>query len=215
MRLTMEQLQPLESVTYPGIRASAVLEITAYQVVAASTAKVCHQMAEVLAAMFSRRSTDSMGLTIGKAARAAGVNVETIRFYERRGLIEQPRKPDGHGYRQYSLTIVARIRFIRKSQALGFSLREIEDLLSLETDTGADCGDVQERAAAKIEDLDHKIAELVRMRTALEQIAATCPGCGAPLRSCSIMEALSNSPYQGHNEDCSSRAGVPGVPKST
>src|SRR3546814_10222534 len=98
-----------------------------------------------------------MGITIGKAAEAAGVNVETIRFYERRGLIAQPRKPGGQGYRQYPPEIVARIRFIRKGQGLGFSLREIEDLLSLETNLRADCGDVRARAMAKIEDVNRKL----------------------------------------------------------
>ena len=142
-----------------------------------------------------------MALTIGKAARAAGVNVETIRFYERRGLLKQPRKPDGHGFRQYSPDIVARIRFIRKGQELGFSLREIEDLLSLETDLAADCGDVRARATAKIEDVNRKIAELERMRAALEQVVAACPGCGAPLRSCSILEALTSSQAHGQEDD--------------
>ena len=141
-----------------------------------------------------------MVLTIGRAARAAGVNVETIRFYERRGLIAQPRKPDGHGYRQYAPEIVARIRFIRKGQELGFSLREIEDLLSLETNLTADCGDVRARATAKIEDVNRKIAELERMRAALEQVVAACPGCGAPLRNCSIMEALGSSPSSGQED---------------
>jgi MerR family mercuric resistance operon transcriptional regulator len=135
-----------------------------------------------------------MTLTIGKAARAAGVNVETIRFYERRGLIPQPRKPDRHGYRQYTPEIVARIRFIRKGQELGFSLREVEELLALETDLMADCGDVRARATAKIDDVNRKIGELERMRAALEQVVAACPGCGAPLRNCSIMEALSAAP---------------------
>src|SRR3546814_184659 len=142
-----------------------------------------------------------MGLTIGKAAEAAGVNVETIRFYERRGLIAQPRKPGGQGYRQYPPEIVARIRFIRKGQGLGFSLREIEDLLSLETNLRADCGDVRARAMAKIEDVNRKLVELERMRTALEQVVAACPGCGAPLHNCSIMEALGSSQRLNQEDD--------------
>ena len=137
-----------------------------------------------------RSYTSRMGLTIGKAARAAGVNVDTIRSYERRGLIPQPARPAGQGYREYPPEIVARIRFIRKAQELGFSLRETEDLLSLETDPRADCGAVRERAAAKIEDISRKIAELVRVRAALQEVVADCPGDGAPLRRCSILEPV-------------------------
>src|SRR5690554_1141494 len=76
------------------------------------------------------KGSDGMALTIGQAARAAGVNVETIRFYERRGLIEQPPKPKGQTYREYPSETVSRIRSIRKARALGFSLREISDLLT-------------------------------------------------------------------------------------
>lgn len=135
-----------------------------------------------------------MALTIGRAARAAGVNVETVRFYERRGLIPQPPNPVGRGYRQYPPETVARIRFIRKAQELGFSLRETKDLLALEMDLEVDCGDVRERAMAKIGDINRKIAELVRVRAALEELVAACPGRGASLQMCSIREALGGSP---------------------
>ncbi len=128
-------------------------------------------------------------LTIGKAARGAGVGVETIRFYERKGLIEQPRKPQDAGFRVYPEETVHRIRFIRQAQELGFSLREIQDLLSLRADPTADAGDVRARATAKLAEVGRKIAELERIRTALEDLIAACPGGGA-LRSCSIMESL-------------------------
>lgn len=131
-----------------------------------------------------------MDVTIGKAARTAGVNVETIRFYERRGLIEQPRKAADQTYRRYPPETVARIRFIQNAQELGFSLREIQDLLSLESEKGADCGDVRARAAAKIETITAKIDELRRIRAALEQVVAACPGCGSALDDCSILEAM-------------------------
>lgn len=127
-------------------------------------------------------------LTIGRAARAACVNVETIRFYERRGLVPQPRKPRD-GYRLYAPETVERIRFIRKAQEIGFSLREIEELLSLRTHSNADCADVRERAEAKIAEVERKIAELERMRAALEKVKASCPGRGA-LTGCTILEAL-------------------------
>lgn len=128
-------------------------------------------------------------LTIGKAARAAGVGVETIRFYERRGLIKQPPKPDRAGYRDYSADTVRRIQFIRQAQQIGFSLREIQELLSLRADPSADCSDVREKAAAKVEEVNRKIAELEKVRAALEEVIAVCPGRGA-LRACTILEAL-------------------------
>lgn len=131
-----------------------------------------------------------MELTIGKAAREAGVNVETIRFYERRCLIEQPRKAGGQAYRRYPPETIARIRFIQKAQELGFSLQEIQDLLSLVSKQGADCGDVRARAAAKIEAVTSKIADLVHIREALERVVAACPGGGNALENCAILEAL-------------------------
>lgn len=131
-------------------------------------------------------------MTIGKAARKAGVGIETIRFYERRGLIAQPPKPMAAGFRVYPEQTVQRIRFIRQAQELGFSLREIDELLSLRADPSADCSDVRERAAAKLEEVDRKMEQLGQIRTALEALIAACPGTGA-LRACSIMEALTDA----------------------
>ena len=106
------------------------------------------------------RVKDMTDMTISKAARKAGVGVETIRFYERKGLIEQPPKPHGAGFRVYPEETVQRIRFIRQVQELGFSLRQIEELLSLRADPSADCGDVRERAQDKLEKVRRKIATL-------------------------------------------------------
>jgi MerR family mercuric resistance operon transcriptional regulator len=131
-------------------------------------------------------------LTISKAARAAGVGVETVRFYERRNLIVRPSKPPDGGFRRYPAETVKRVRFIRQAQGLGFSLREIEELLSLRADPATDCGQVRERAVAKLEDVDRKIGELQRFRRALEELIAACPGHGA-LRACSIMEAMAGA----------------------
>lgn len=136
-------------------------------------------------------------LTIGRAARAAGVNVETIRFYERRGLIPQPPKPRDE-YRLCAPETVQRLRFIRKAQEIGFSLRDIDELLSLRAHPETDCADVRERAAAKIADVDRKIAELSRVRAALQQVVASCPGRGA-LSACTILEALQSSEPQRPN----------------
>lgn len=133
-------------------------------------------------------------LTIGTAARVAGVNVETIRFYERRGLIAQPLKPN-EGYHVYAPETVSRIRFIRKAQEIGFSLREIEELLSLRADPHADCSDVREKARVKLDAVNRKIDELERMRLALNEVISACPGRGV-LRACSILEALEPVPSQ-------------------
>lgn len=128
-------------------------------------------------------------LTIGAAARQSGVGVETIRFYERRGLIRQPAKPPGVGRRRYAPEIVERVRFIRQAQQLGFSLRQIEELLSLEANPAADCSDVRRRTLAKIEEVNTRIDQLSEIRGALINLLAACPGSGA-LGACSILEAL-------------------------
>ncbi len=128
-------------------------------------------------------------LTIGRVARQAGVGTETVRFYERRGLIAQPPKPQSGGYRVYPLEVVRRIRFIRDAQALGFSLAEIEELLDLRTDDRADCADVRSRAEAKLEEVREKIARLRTMAGALEMLIAACPGAGT-VQGCTILEAL-------------------------
>lgn len=130
-------------------------------------------------------------LTIGKAADRAGVRVATIRFYERRALIKQPSRPR-NGFRVYPEETVRRIRFIRQAQELGFSLKEIKELLSLQTDPGTDCGDIRDRAIAKFGDVNLKIEKLMRIRNTLEQLISSCPGRG-DLDTCSILNALSDA----------------------
>ncbi len=127
-------------------------------------------------------------LKIGQVAGLAEVGVETIRFYERRGLIEEPPRR-ASGYRQYPPEAVARIRFIRRAKGLGFSLQEIKELLALRVDTDTTCADVKDRATAKILDLQGKIATLEEMRAALEAMVASCSGSG-PLTECPILEAM-------------------------
>lgn len=129
------------------------------------------------------------GMIISRAAERAGVGVETIRFYERFGLIEQPARPASGGYRLYDDEIIDRIRFIRQAQGLGFSLREIAELLSLRSDPSADCGDILTQAAIKREEVSRKIMQLERIRTALDGLIASCPGDGA-LCGCTILDAM-------------------------
>ncbi len=128
-------------------------------------------------------------LTISKAAKNAGVGVETIRFYERKGLIKQPPRPAVGGFRVYLADTVRRVRFIRQGQELGFSLRQIGELMSLKADPETDCSDVRRRAQGKLDEVDEKLATLTGIRAALEELIAACPGRGA-LRACSIMGAL-------------------------
>lgn len=127
--------------------------------------------------------------TIGRAADAAGVGVETVRFYERRGLIAQPPKPADGGPREYDAAAVARIRFIREAQELGFSLGEIDELLSLRAAPDADCAEVRARAVVKRDEVAAKIAELVRIRAALEDLIDRCPGSG-DVDGCTILDLL-------------------------
>ena len=131
-------------------------------------------------------------MTISRAARHAGVGVETIRFYERRGLIKQPPKPVGSGFRVYPEETLQRIRFIREAQEIGFSLREIDELLALRANPAADSSEVRTRAIEKRTEVEQKIARLERIHSALEELISACPGKGT-LRQCSIMEALAGT----------------------
>src|SRR2546425_6976159 len=113
---------------------------------------------------FSRQRSPTMKpLTIGQVARRAGVGVETVRFYEREGLLEEPPRRES-GYRQYGEDIVARLQFIRRAKELGFTLNEIKELLSLRLDPSTTCAEVKDRAQAKIADIEQKIRTLQRMK---------------------------------------------------
>ncbi|MBI1194844.1 MAG: MerR family DNA-binding protein [Gammaproteobacteria bacterium] len=127
-------------------------------------------------------------ITIGKVARQAGVGVETIRFYERRGLIDEPHRGQS-GYRHYSPEIIPRIHFIRRAKELGFTLEEIKELLSLRTSSTAQCMDVRMRAKAKIVEIEEKIALLQRMRTTLGELVVACKS-NKKTEPCPILGAI-------------------------
>lgn len=129
-------------------------------------------------------------LTIGQLARKVRVNVETIRYYERRRLIPEPPRRES-GYRQYSEDAVSRIRFIRRAKELGFTLKETLELLSLRVDPDTTCGDVKRRAEVKIADVKEKILTLQGMKKALTKLVASCRGRG-PTSECPILEALNS-----------------------
>ena len=117
---------------------------------------------------------DTKPLTVGQVAKQAGVGVETIRFYERRGLIAEPKRR-ASGYRQYRLDAVRRIRFIRRAKELGFTLEKISDLLSLREDPNGTSVDVRERAREKITDIEDKIAVIQTTRSTPQSFRTRVP----------------------------------------
>ncbi len=127
-------------------------------------------------------------LAIGQMAKQADVNVETIRYYERRGLLPAPPRNES-GYRQYSREDLRRIRFIRRAKELGFTLQEIMELLSLKMEPGTACGDVKKRVDSKIVDIETRIESLKRMKAVLANLSRMCIGNG-PASQCPILDAL-------------------------
>ena len=126
-------------------------------------------------------------ITIGRLAKQTGVNIDTIRYYERNRLLPEPARRLS-GYREYGATDVARLRFIVRAKDLGFTLAEIAELLSLSADR--DVKGVKRRAEAHLEQVEHKIKELQRVRRGLKTLVAACPGHGDPAH-CPIIAALS------------------------
>jgi MerR family mercuric resistance operon transcriptional regulator len=135
------------------------------------------------------------GFKSGEVARQGGVNLETIRYYERRGLLPKPPRTSS-GYRTFGVDAVRRLRFIKHAQALGFSLKEIKELLALRVDARTSCADVRKRAQAKIADIEQKLRALRAMKRALVRITATCVGRG-PVSACPILESLEEENRKG------------------
>ena len=127
-------------------------------------------------------------MRIGKVAEQVGITVEAIRFYEKQGLIELPRRNES-GYRDYPEDIVQHVSFIKRTKELGFSLKEIKELMSLQHTPGTTCGEVKEQAEAKIADIDRKVADLQRIKGALAELVSVCPGQG-PLSGCPIIGSI-------------------------
>ena len=132
---------------------------------------------------------DGRTWTISRLARDAGVNVETIRYYERVGLLRQPRKP-AEGWRRYDEESLLRIRFIKRGQQLGFSLAEVKVLLGLRgSDSPRTCARVSQRAIEKLAEIDAKIRDLQAMRDVLAGLTETCAGVGTG-DACPMLRAL-------------------------
>ena len=127
-------------------------------------------------------------LTIGRLAKQAGVNLETVRFYERRGLLARPPR-SAAGYRLFPTDAARRLRFIRRAQELGFSLTEIGELLSLRVSRHTTSADIRTRAEAKIANIETKIRSLESMKKTLKKLTRVCDGC-APIGECPILESL-------------------------
>ena len=127
-------------------------------------------------------------LTIGEVARQTGIGVETVRFYEKRGLIDEPPRTEA-GYRQYPENTAPRIRFIRHAKELGFTLTEIKELLHLRLDAATTCDDVRHMAEKKRMDIMARIESLQGMEHALRKLIDACSSSG-PAGHCPILDAL-------------------------
>lgn len=129
-------------------------------------------------------------LTIGKLAMASQVNVETIRFYERKGILKQPKKQGA--FRKYPDEYITRIRFIKRSQELGFTLKETKELLDLKIKNQSKCSDVLSKTEIKIEEINQKISDLKKMKQSLQALASCCEDINQPLSDCPILECFIN-----------------------
>ena len=127
-------------------------------------------------------------MTIGRLARQVGVNLETVRFYERRGLLPRPPR-SASGYRLFPAEAVRRLKFIKRAQELGFSRKEIRELSALRISLRTTSAEIRKRTEAKIADIEGKIKSLDSIRKSLVQLARSCGGC-APVSGCPILESL-------------------------
>lgn len=129
-----------------------------------------------------------MGLKSSALAERGGVNLQTIRYYEREGLLAKPPRLQS-GYRMFPESAINRVRFIKRAQELGFSLSEIRELLSIQLDATKDCSDVQRLARAKVADIEEKMRTLRSMKRVLNALAEACPGRG-PAEECPILQSI-------------------------
>ncbi|GAA3918592.1 MerR family transcriptional regulator [Luteimonas lutimaris] len=131
-------------------------------------------------------------MNIGQLARQAGVPIDTVRYYERQGLIPEPPRSTS-GYRQYGPGDVTRLEFIRRAKTLGFTLEEIGELMAISGNYSNDMKEMKQKASTKLQVVEARLEELVRMRDALRGLVDACPGHG-PLAACPIMAALTTDP---------------------
>ena len=127
-------------------------------------------------------------ITIGKLAEMAGVGVETVRFYQRKELLREPKSSGG--FRTYNEEDAQRIIFIKKAQELGFTLSEVKELLELNTKPRITCGTVKTKTEAKLKEIEEKIADLSRMKASLEKLACACDGSQDQIRQFKVQECF-------------------------
>ena len=135
-------------------------------------------------------NTQVSSFTIGAVAKRVGVAIDTIRYYEREGLLPEPQRR-ASGYRSYGEGTIAQLRFIRRAKGLGFTLEEIRELLTLSVDRRQGVKAVKQRAQKRLVAIDQRIVELQRVRDGLAQLVDSCPGHGKP-EDCPILRALSD-----------------------
>ena len=128
-------------------------------------------------------------MTIGQLAKASGVHLETIRYYERIGLIRKPPRTAG-GYRLYGETELARLRFIRCGRELGFGLEKIQNLLVLQDAQGSTCEQVRTIAHEQIEAIDAKVTQFLRMKEILKRVVEHCPADPSPTDCCPVLDYM-------------------------
>jgi len=146
------------------------------------------------------------GLTIGELAKLSNVVVGTLRYYERRGLIPKPLRTVSN-YRMYSSENLRRVKFIKQAQGLGFSLKEIKELLALRAAPRAKCADVRNYATHKIEDIQERIRSLTRMCRSLEKLLRECSG-DLPATECPILESLESEKPRNQSAKSTLKGGV-------
>lgn len=132
-----------------------------------------------------------VGLSISKVAKQANINLATVRYYEKRGLIPDPPRSET-GYREYSQETIERIKFIKRAQGLGFTLEEILELLKI-SEGGHDAQTVKEFTSEKIHEITIKINDLQRIKDILQKLSDECPGSGSPSNECPIIQDLTQN----------------------
>ncbi len=144
-----------------------------------------------------------IALKIGEVAKRSDVGIETIRYYERQGLLSEPdRRPSG--YRQYDESVVSRLQFIRRAKELGFTLSEIKELLGLWFDVNTKCVHVRQRAERKINDIEDKIRSLQRMKRSLKKIVSQCENRDA-VSECPLWLGLDEPRKNANVDDSTSK----------
>lgn len=141
--------------------------------------------------------------TIGQLAKAIGVNVQTLRYYERLKLLT-PSARKSSGYRLYGPSEIARLRFIKNAQTLGFTLHEIAELLNLQVNSTARCGDVQQRAQAKLKQVEAKVRDLRFLARALRGLIQNCRA-GQPTERCPILKSMDEERRVSHGTNKTTR----------